>query len=170
MDPPLYALLEPGSEISGIKYKTAALLNLHGRVERVSTKIVDGESKAADREIVNFDIVSRDGHSSFGIVNAHVMDTFNLHKQSLNLTSLTKQWPHLTHVPVHPTSEEEVAVLIGQDQPAAIEIFETRKDSFNQRYPRAYLTAFGWCIRGPIGQPTQSICNYHLLSFAEERL
>ena len=74
-DVPLYALLDPGSEISVIKYKTAALLNLHGRVERVSTKTVDGESKAADRELVDFDIVSRDGHSSFGIVDVHVMDT-----------------------------------------------------------------------------------------------
>ncbi len=79
------------------------------------------------------------------------METFELNKRSIDLASLRKQWPHLVHVPLYPTTQEDVAILIGHGHPAAIDIFETRKDPFDQRAPRAYLTAFGWCIGGPSG-------------------
>ncbi|XP_057374666.1 uncharacterized protein LOC130695542 [Daphnia carinata] len=151
---PLYALLDPGSEISVIRGKTAALINLRGKVERVATRTVNGETKSVDRKIVNFSVTSIDGRFSFDISDAHVMDTFELDKRPINLASLREQWPHLAHVPVHSTTKEDVAILIGHDHPSAIEIFETRKDPFDQRAPRAYLSAFGWYIGGPCGKPS----------------
>ncbi|XP_057380930.1 uncharacterized protein LOC130703485 [Daphnia carinata] len=149
---PLYALLDPGSKISVIRGKTAALINLRGKVERVATRTVNGETKSVDRKIVNFSVTSTCGRFSFDISDAHVMDSFELDKRPINLASLREQWPHLTHVPVHSTTKEDVAILIGHDHPSAIEIFETRKDPFDQRAPRAYLSAFGWYIGGPSGK------------------
>jgi hypothetical protein len=47
-------------------------------------------------------------------------------------------------VPIHSLKEEDVVIIIGQDHPAAIEIFETRKDPFLQRTPeRTQLTLDG---------------------------
>ncbi|EFX75652.1 hypothetical protein DAPPUDRAFT_250108 [Daphnia pulex] len=77
---------------------------------------------------------------------------FKLEKHPFDLNSLVKQWPHLSRVPVCSTKRKNVAILIGQNHPAAIEIFEIRKHPSNHRAPRAYLTAFGWCIAGPSGQ------------------
>ncbi|XP_045023791.1 uncharacterized protein LOC123468402 [Daphnia magna] len=149
---PLYALLDPGREISVIKGRTASFLNLRGKVEKVLTRTVNGGAKSVDRQIVNFNVTSRDGLFSFDVLDAHVMETFELNKCSIILATLSKQWPHLAHVPVYSTTQEDVAILIGHDHPAAIEIFETRKDPFHQRAPRDYLTAFDWCIGGPSGR------------------
>ena len=81
---PLYALLDSGSEISVIKGKSANLLNLHGRVERVATRTVNGETKSVDRKIVNFSVSSTDGRFSFEISDVHVMETFELNKRSID--------------------------------------------------------------------------------------
>ena len=98
-----------------------------------------------------------------------MMDTFQLNKKSIDLVNLAKKWPHLAHVPVHSVLDEEVAVLIGQDHPAAIEIFETRKDPFHQQAPRAYLKAFGWYVAGPTGKISGNGRDCFLLSVSEER-
>ncbi|XP_057371748.1 uncharacterized protein LOC130692631 [Daphnia carinata] len=156
---PLYALLDPGSEISVIRGKTAALINLRGKVERVKTRTVNGETKSVDRKIVNFSVTSIDGRFSFDISDAHVMDTFELDKRPINLASLRKQWPHLAHVPVPSTTKEDVAILIGHGHPSAIEIFETHKNYFDQRAPRAYLSAFGWYIGGSGGKLSDDACD-----------
>jgi len=136
-------------------------------VERVATRTVNGETKSVDRKIVNFSVSSTDGRFSFEISDVHVMETFELNKRSIDLASLSKQWPHLVHVPVYPTTQEDVAILIGHDHPAAIKIFETRKDPFDQRAPRAYLTAFGWCIGGPSGRLDNGTSNSYHASLAE---
>jgi hypothetical protein len=149
---PLYALLDSGSEISAINGKTAALLNLQGEERKVTTGTVEGVTKCVDRPIVNFVVTSRDGHHCFDISDVHVRENFKLEKHPFDLDSLVKEWPHLSRVPVCSTKRKDVAILIGQNNPAAIEIFEIRKDPSNQRAPRAYLTAFGWCIAGPSGQ------------------
>lgn len=53
----LFALLDGGSEISVIRKKVATLLGLKGRMERVVTRTVDGESRPTDHEIVKFNII-----------------------------------------------------------------------------------------------------------------
>jgi hypothetical protein len=121
-------------------------------VKRVIINTVDDESKPTDREIVNFEITSKDGRSSFEIVDAHVTDRFNFQQRPINLNALVKRWPHLAHVPIDSTKQEDVILLVGQDNPAAVEVFETKMDPYDQRAPRAYLTAFGWCLGGPSGQ------------------
>ena len=131
----LFAVLDTGSEISVLKKRVASLLELKGRVERIVTKTINGKSKPTDRQIVEFDITSLDGLYTFNIVDAHVADTFQLNKKSIDLAGLIKKWPHLAHVPIHSVLDEDVAILIGQDHPAAIETFETRKDPFHQRAP-----------------------------------
>ncbi|XP_045023467.1 uncharacterized protein LOC116929559 [Daphnia magna] len=165
----LFALLDGGSEISVITKEKATLLGLEGRTERVITKTVDGESQPTAHKIVKFDIASLDGRFTFNIMDVHVMDTFRLNKNSIDLTSLSKKWPHLALVPIYSVLDEDVAILIGQDHPAAIEIFETRKDPYNQRAPRAYLTAFGWCVAGPTARPEDESRNCFHLSLAENR-
>ncbi|XP_057368282.1 uncharacterized protein LOC130689298 [Daphnia carinata] len=156
----LFALLDGSSEISVIKRRIAELLGLEGRVERLVTRTVDGIGRPTDHKIVEFDIASLDGLYSFNVVGAHVMDTFQLHKGSIDLTNLAEKWPHLAHVPIHSALDQDVAILIGQDHPAAIEIFESRKDPYHQRAPRAYLTAFGWCIAGPTARSGKEKGNY----------
>ncbi len=42
-----------------------------------------------------------------------------------------------------------------------------RKDPFDQRAPRAYLTAFGWCIGGPSGRPDNGANNCYHFSTVE---
>lgn len=148
-----------------MKAKTAARLGLQGRTERVAIRTIDGQKKPMDREVVNFSIASLDGYYSFDIVDAHVMETFELYTQSIDLSNLVKRWAHLGHVPIHSIDEEDVSILIGQDHPAPIEIFETRKDPFYQRAPRAYLTAFGWCIGGPSGQIGDSDGNCYVCMY-----
>ena len=165
----LFAVLDSGSEISVLKKRVASLLELKGRVERIVTKTINGESKPTDRQIVEFDITSLDGLYTFNIVDVHVADTFQLNKKSIDLASLIKKWPHLAHVPIHSVLDEDVAILIGQDHPAAIEIFETRKDPFHQRAPRAYLTAFGWCIAGPTGRINGKVRECLHLSVTDDR-
>jgi hypothetical protein len=147
----LYALLDNGSEISIVKKEISDRLGLNGRIERAVTNTVDGRGKPVDTLIVNFDIISLDRRYIFNIVDAQVKETFRLSKRPIDLAAFTERWPHLAHVPIHSALEEEIAILIGHDHPAAIDIFETRKDPFHQRAPRAYLTAFGWCIGGPTG-------------------
>jgi hypothetical protein len=142
---PLYAVLDPGSQISVITRRTVRSFNLRGPVKRVIINTVDGESNPTDREIVNFEITSKDGRSSFEIVDAHVRDSFNIQQRPIDLDALVKRWPHLAHVPIDSTKQEDVILLVGQDHPAAVEVFETKMDPYDQRAPRAYLTAFGWC-------------------------
>ncbi len=165
----LFALLDQGSQILVMKTATASQLGLEGPVRRVTTKTVEGKSKPVNRMIVKFDISSIDGRYSFNIVNEHVADTFNLNKRSIDLANLIKKWPYLSHVPIYSLKEENVAILIRQNHPAAIEIFENRKDPFHQRAPRAYLTAFGWCIGVPDGSFGHEENDCFLLSLAEER-
>jgi hypothetical protein len=97
-------LLDSGSEISVIKGKTANLLILRGRVEKVATRTVNGETKSVDRKIANFSVFSTDGRFSFDISDVHIMETFDLNKQSIDFANLNKQWPHLFHVPVYSTT------------------------------------------------------------------
>ncbi|XP_045027948.1 uncharacterized protein LOC123471110 [Daphnia magna] len=165
----LFALLDGGSEISVIRKKVATLLGLKGRMERVVTRTVDGESRPTDHEIVKFNIASLDGRFSLDIIDVHVMDTFRLNKNSIGLTDLSKKWPHLAHVPIPSVLDEDVAILIGQDHPAAIEIFETRKDPYHQRAPRAYLTAFDWCVAGPAARSDETGRSCFHLSLSEDR-
>jgi hypothetical protein len=165
----LYALLDNGSEISVMKRRVSDLLKMEGRNERVITNTVDGRSKPVDTLIVNFNIASLDGRFTFNIVDAQVRETFRLSKRSLDLAALAKKWPHLAHVPIHSVLEEDVAILIGQDHPAAIEIFETQKDPFDQHAPRAYMTAFGWCIGGSTGRNDQSEYSSFHASLAEDK-
>jgi hypothetical protein len=148
----LYAVLDPGSQISVITRRTARSFNLRWPVKRVIINSVDGESKPTDQEIVNFEITSKDGRSSFEIVDAHVTDRFNFQQRPIDLNALVKRWPHLAHVPIDSTKQEDVILLVGQDHPAAVDVFETKMDPYDQRAPRAYLTAFGWCLGGPSGQ------------------
>ncbi|KZS19715.1 Uncharacterized protein APZ42_013762 [Daphnia magna] len=165
----LFAFLDGGSEISVIKKGVATLLGLEGRVERVVTRTGDGESRPTAHKIVTFDIASLDGHFTFNIMDVQVMDTLRLKKDSIELTGLSKKLPHLAHVLIHSVLDKDVAILIGQDHPAAIEIFETHKDPYDQRAPRAYLTAFGWCVAGPAVRPEQESWNCFHLSLAENR-
>jgi hypothetical protein len=164
----LYALLDNGSEISIVKKEISDRLGLNGRIERAVTNTVDGRGKPVDTLIVNFDIISLDRRYIFNIVDAQVKETFRLSKRSIDLAALTERWPHLAHVPIHSALEEEIAILIGHDHPAAIDIFETRKDPFHQRAPRAYLTAFRWCIGGPTGTGSETEANSFHVSSLED--
>ena len=74
-----------------MKIATASQLGLEGPVRRVTTKTVEGKSKPVNRMIVKFDISSIDGLYSFNIVNAHVADTFNLNKRSIDLENLIRK-------------------------------------------------------------------------------
>jgi hypothetical protein len=144
----LYVLLDNGSKIFIVKKEISDHFGLKGRIDRVVTNTVDGSGKPVETLIVNFDIISLDRRYIFNTVDAQVRETFRLNKRSIDLAALTERWPHLVHVPIHSALEEEIAILIFHDHPAAIDIFETHKDPFHQRAPRVYLTAFGWCIGG----------------------
>jgi hypothetical protein len=104
---PLYALLDYGSEISVI---TSNLLNLRGRVERVSTITINGETKSLhlkDRQL--YRISSTDCRFSFNISDVHVMKTFELSKGSINLES--QHCSPLVYVPVYSTAQEELTLF-----------------------------------------------------------
>ncbi|XP_057379661.1 uncharacterized protein LOC130701900 [Daphnia carinata] len=165
METRTFALLDSGSEISVLKRQTADHLGIRGRLERTTTKTVNGESQAVDTEVVCFTITSIDRTFDFEAVDVHVMPSFELTKRPFDLVKLTKTWPHLSHVPIHSFKAEDVAVLIGQDHPAALEIFETRKDPLQPRSPRAHLTAFGWYIAGPTHRSgSQGVGCFHISS------
>jgi hypothetical protein len=132
---PLYAILDPGSQISVITRRTARSFNLRGPVKRVIINTVDGESKPTDPEIVSFEITSKDGRFPFGIFDAHVTDRFNFQQRPIDLDALFKCWPHLAQVPIDSTKQEDVILLVGEDHPAAVEVFETKMDPYDQRAP-----------------------------------
>jgi hypothetical protein len=100
-------LLDYGSKISVI---TANLLNLRGRVERVSTITINGKTKSfhlKDRQL--YRISSKDNRFSFNISDVHVVETFELSKESINLES--QHCFPLVHVPVYSTAQEELTLV-----------------------------------------------------------
>jgi hypothetical protein len=78
-----------------IKGNTANLLNIHGRLERISARKVIGEAKSVDRKM---GVLSTDRRFCFDISDVPVMETFELNKRPINLSSLRKQWLYLVHV------------------------------------------------------------------------
>ncbi|XP_057366956.1 uncharacterized protein LOC130687815 [Daphnia carinata] len=161
-----FALLDSGSEISVLRRRTANKLGIKGRTEKMVTKTVKGEGEAVNTEVVCFNISSLDRIFNFNVVDAHIMDSFELTKRPFDLAQLAKTWPHLAHVPVHSVETEDVAVLVGQDHPSALEIFETRKDPLQQRAPCAHLTAFSWWPTHP--STSREISCFHVSSHEEE--
>lgn len=68
---------------------TANLLNLRGRVERVSTITINGETKSLhlkDRQL--YRISSTDSRFSFNILDVHNMETFELSKGWINQANI----------------------------------------------------------------------------------
>ena len=157
-----FALLDTGSEVTLVKNAVIETLGISGRKETMEIETVSGRGRPVKTRRVDFDAESLDGAYKFQIEEARAVDSFNLTRRSVNLPSLLKKWPHLDDVPVHSTAVDEVSILIGQDHPAALEVFESRSDPACQRAPRALSTAFGWCIVGPLFDPDKRkvICNY----------
>ena len=119
---------------------------------------------------MQFKIESLDGLYTFQIVGARGVPSFDLTRRPVNLTKLCEMWPHLSDVRIPATTVEDVALLIGQDHPAALEIFESRSDPAHQRAPRALSTTFGWCVVGPLFGSDESGPNCNHLKTRDDGL
>ena len=158
-----FALLDPGSEITMVRKEIMDRLGLKGSPAQVSYGTVNGPGTRKLIERVDFNISSLDDTFTFKIEDAQAVTSLNLVKRPFNLDKLVEKWPHLNGVPIHSSSIEDVALLIGQDHPAPLEVFEIRTDPNNQRAPRAQCTAFGWIIVGPVKRDRYSDAKcYHI--------
>jgi hypothetical protein len=117
---PLYSVLDTGSEItvmtrsSSLRVTSSEIPQFKWASEACNHN--SGESKPTDREILNFVITSRDGRSSLEIVNAHVMERFHLQKRPINLDAFINRWPHLSHVPIDSTKQEDVVISVKKEK------------------------------------------------------
>jgi len=159
----VFAFFDNGSELTLIRADLAKLLGLTGPRERLMIDTVNGTGEALNSEVVSFEICALDGSGCLEIEGARTKDGLNIQKRSVNVERLAKQWPHLAGLPLVSTNTEQVAILIGGDQPAAHDVLETRMDPLRLRAPRALRTRFGWCLFGPVGstsnQREENSCN-----------
>ena len=150
-----FALLDTGSEVTLVKNAIIDCLGISGRKETMEIETVSGRGRPVKTRRVDFDAESLDRAHKFQIEEARAVDSFNLTRRSVNVPNLLKKWPHLDDVPFHSSDVDEVSIIIGQDHPAALEVYESRSDPSHQRAPRALSTAFGWCIVGPLFDPDE---------------
>ena len=77
----------------------------------------------------------------------------------------------MSDLPVSAPTPEQVTILLGANQPSALEILEYRKDPVNQRAPHGLRTHFEWCISGPISlRDGPFSCNHIFLANDDEEL
>ncbi len=124
-----FALLDTASEVTLVKNSVVENLGVSGRIEPMEIDTVNGIGRPVMTRRVGFGAESSDGTHKFIIEEDRAVDSFNLTKRSVDLPTLVKRWPHLGDVPTHSTAIEEVSILIGQDHPAALEVFESWYES-----------------------------------------
>lgn len=136
-----YAILDTGSDTTTFSAELARKISLRGPKESSPISVMR----------VGFQISSSfdTNTEEFDIKHAMMLDTLSLTRCGIDAEKLTNTWPHLANVPVSSTSEKDVGVLIGLDNPAIHEVFELRKDPLQPRAPRAIRTPCGWSFVGP---------------------
>ena len=61
------------------------------------------------------------------------MENLRIDAKTRDADSLVRKWPTLADIDLLSKEPSEVAVIIGADQPAALEILEYRRDPLNHR-------------------------------------
>ena len=118
-----FALLDTGSEVTFVMDSVIDQLGINGQTETMEIETVSGRGRPVKSKKVEFEIESLDGLYTFQIVGARGVPSFDLTRRPVNLTKLCEMWPHLSDVRIPATTVEDVAVLMGKDHPAALEIF-----------------------------------------------
>ena len=154
-----FALLDAGSELTLVVKSLAEKVELKGPSKNILITTING-TKSMRQQSVSFRIASDDGLCKFEMEEVRTVDTLNLTNRPTNMDEMRKNWPHLADIPVQTCKLEEVGLLIGMDHPAPAEIYETRKDPYDQKAPRALSTPLGWVIVGPAGGRSSTFsCN-----------
>jgi hypothetical protein len=143
-------------------------VELKGPSKNILITTING-TKSMRQQSVSFRIASDDGLCKFDMTEVRTVETLNLTNRPTNMDEMRKKWPHLADIPVQTCKLEEVGLLIGMDHPAPAEIFETRKDPYDQKAPRAISTPLGWVIIGPSGNRSSTFsCNRTTVMTVEE--
>ena len=119
---------------------------------RVTT--YDGQEKQVKVVKVKFTLYSRDQSSKF-LVNGYSLDELQIASNPTIDETTLKSWTHLNDLEFPDVGVEDVKVLIGADQIAVQHYNEYRMPAPSVHAPWAFKTAFGWCMAGPTGPPTE---------------
>ena len=156
-----FAFLDQGSEVTLLKADVAKALRLDGPAFNTSVQTVNGSATQKLVKLPELTATSRDNSASFRLHGAYSIENLIIANKSRSVRNFEKSWSHLKGITFQSPDPGQIAILIGADQPAAIEILEYRKDPLNQRAPRGIRTHFGWCIAGPATENRKSSFSCH---------
>ena len=139
------ALVDTGSDRTYCKTSLAQSLQLEGKKKIINMQTLHG-IRPSKVEMVDFDVC--DLRSSFKVrfKDVYVTSQFPCLRSSVATKRDIEGWSHLTDIPI--SNSEDVSLLIGQNQPEAMEIKEIRYGEAGQPYAVRY--ALGWTVSGPV--------------------
>ena len=144
-----YAFLDQGSEMTLLREDLANMLHLNGPAISITVDTVNGPLSQSLFKLPKFSVSSKDRSSLFEVSEAFSIANLKISVKTFDPEEVIGRWKHLAGIDVVSPHPSEVGLLIGADQPSALEVIEYKKDPLNGRAPRGLLTPFGWTIVGP---------------------
>ncbi|XP_074649052.1 uncharacterized protein LOC141904366 [Tubulanus polymorphus] len=148
-----YALLDSGSTVSFCTESLIDRLKIPAEYKRYQLSTLGRVETVECREI-SINAYSLDGCSSLQLRNMLSTPSLPVSKNDMVCQDEVNKWPHLDGVTVS-NIDSRVELLIGNDNPAALEPIEVRKPA-NSNGPFAVRTQFGWTVYGT-AQPYEVI-------------
>ena len=149
-----YAFIDSGSKSTLIRTDLSKQLGLTGNLTCLRVTTYDGNEKKVKAVKVKFTLYSRDQSAKF-VVNGYSLDELQIASNPTIDETTRQSWAHLNGLNFPHVGVEDVKVLIGADQIAAQHYDEYRMPPPSVHAPWAFKTAFGWCMAGPTGPPTE---------------
>jgi hypothetical protein len=154
------ALIDTGSDRSYCKKSLVQCLQLKG-VDKITYMQTMHGIKASEVEVVDFDVCDLTSHFKVRLRDVYATAQFPRLESSVATRQDIEAWPHLKDLPIG--NCEDVSILIGQNQPEAMEIKEVKYGKEGQPYAIRY--SLGWTVSGPVSSnPANQIVGCELVT------
>ena len=143
-----YAVLDQCSDTTLVTKRLLSTLKLEGKNAPFSVDTVNGRSTDETSKMVDLEITSLDNGETFCLENTRSVEQIPVKLSSVASAADLTHYAHLSDLPLHSASTQEINLLIGSNAPNCFVIHSTRIGRGDEPY--AQQTPFGWTVVGPL--------------------
>ncbi|XP_058456798.1 uncharacterized protein LOC131434166 [Malaya genurostris] len=164
-----FAFLDDGSSLTLVEQSIADQLGESGpKGELLLSWTGDVSRSEVNSQTVTFHISGTSSDKMFKVSRARTVSKLKLPIQTLNMASLSYQYPYLKGLPVEEYSNASPGILIGLDQLHLSLPLKSREGKMGE--PVATKTRLGWCIFGGLRATTAFGLSCHIHETSEKGL
>ena len=145
-----YALLDSGSVHSFCTKELLDALKIEGRRESVVVSTLGGYSYEHAARTADLQVSGMYKQGSLLLRNVHTKDSLPGLMGHVGTAADTLRWPHLSGLSLPTARADQVALVIGQDNAAALAPLSTMAGRRGEPY--AVRTCLGWSLHGVLGK------------------